>query len=67
MHARVRHMRTPRQDARAVGMVRRIRDAHVRRLAGKSAEERIAFYRRESGKALAEARAVKAARSRVAE
>jgi hypothetical protein len=30
---------------KAVEMVRRIRDAHYEQLRGKSAEERIAFYR----------------------
>jgi hypothetical protein len=36
-------MKAPR--VRAVEMVRRIRDRHVRRLRGKTAEEIIAFYR----------------------
>ena len=36
-------MKTPR--IRAVEMVRKIRDRHARRLAGKSPEEIIAFYR----------------------
>jgi hypothetical protein len=34
---------------KAVGMVRRIRDAHYEQLRGKSPEERIAFYRAKAG------------------
>jgi hypothetical protein len=38
-----------RTTIKAVEMVRRIRDAHCELLRGKSADERIAFYRAKSG------------------
>lgn len=45
-------------------MVRRIRDAHAKLLAGKTREERIAFYRKAGEKAMAEARTTKPVRRR---
>ena len=45
-----------RNDIRAVEMVRQIRDALVEKLAGKTPEEVIAYYREAGTRALEEAR-----------
>lgn len=47
-------MKAPR--IRAVEMVRKIRDGHVRRLAGKTPEEVITFYRAAGEAAMRDAR-----------
>ena len=48
-------MKTPEQPPiKAVELVRRIRDGHAERLAGKTLEERLTFYHEEGCKAQAE-------------
>ena len=49
---------------RAVEMVRKIRDGHARRLAGKTPDEVIAFYRAAGETAMRDARERKKARGR---
>ena len=43
-------------EIRAVEMIRKIRDRHARRLAGRTPQEVIAFYRAASEAAVADAR-----------